>query len=69
MGHRRLSINDLNTGDQPICNNIKSIVVIFNGEIYNYIELKEELVSYGYAFLTTLSFTFTLFFESPNFKC
>ena len=43
LGHRRLSIIDLSTGDQPIYNENKDIVIIFNGEIYNFLELKEEL--------------------------
>ena len=43
LGHRRLSIIDLEQGIQPMYDNDKSIVVIFNGEIYNYIELKEQL--------------------------
>ena len=43
LGHRRLSIIDLSTGDQPMFNENKNIVVIFNGEIYNYLELKSEL--------------------------
>lgn len=43
LGHRRLSIIDLNTGDQPIFNEDKSIAVVFNGEIYNYRELTKEL--------------------------
>jgi len=36
LGHRRLSIIDLETGDQPIYNEDKKIVIVFNGEIYNY---------------------------------
>ncbi len=43
LGHRRLSIIDLEGGHQPMFNKDKSIVVVFNGEIYNYIELKGEL--------------------------
>lgn len=52
LGHRRLSIIDLNTGDQPMFNEDKSIAVILNGEIYNYIELREELKKLGYKFRT-----------------
>ena len=43
LGHRRLSIIDLDTGKQPIYNEDKSIVVIFNGEIYNYPEITKDL--------------------------
>jgi asparagine synthase (glutamine-hydrolysing) len=53
LGHRRLSIIDLKTGDQPMFNANKTIVVILNGEIYNYIELREELQSKGHRFYTT----------------
>ena len=52
LGHRRLSIIDLGGGDQPIYNEDKSVVVIFNGEIYNYIELKSELEKKGHKFKT-----------------
>ena len=45
MGFRRLSIIDLNGGDQPLYNEDKSIVVMFNGEIYNYKEIRSELES------------------------
>ena len=52
LGHRRLSIIDLSTGDQPMFNEDKSIAIIFNGEIYNYVELKEELKQLGCKFHT-----------------
>ncbi len=45
LAHRRLSIIDLKGGAQPMFNEDKSLVVIFNGEIYNYLELKKELAS------------------------
>ena len=43
LGHRRLSIIDLANGKQPMYSNDKKLVIVFNGEIYNYQELKEEL--------------------------
>jgi asparagine synthase (glutamine-hydrolysing) len=52
LGMRRLSIIDLNTGHQPISNEDESIWVVFNGEIYNYQELREELARKGHRFLT-----------------
>lgn len=52
IGHRRLSIIDLETGKQPMCNEDESIWITFNGEIYNYKELYAELVSAGHAFKT-----------------
>jgi asparagine synthase (glutamine-hydrolysing) len=52
LGHRRLSIIDLNTGAQPICNEDGNIWITFNGEIYNYQELCEELVKLGHKFGT-----------------
>ena len=51
-GMRRLCINDLETGDQPLYNSDKSVVLLYNGEIYNYPELKRELESEGYRFST-----------------
>lgn len=53
LGHRRLSIIDLATGDQPMYNEDKSIALVLNGEIYNYIELREELIKSGHKFRTT----------------
>ena len=53
LGHRRLSIIDLTTGDQPIFNEDQSIAIVFNGEIYNYRELRKELIKKGHRFQTT----------------
>lgn len=52
LGMRRLSIIDLGGGQQPIFSNDGSKFIVFNGEIYNYRELKKELVSLGYKFKT-----------------
>jgi asparagine synthase (glutamine-hydrolysing) len=52
LGHRRLSIIDLFKGSQPMYSQNKTIVIVFNGEIYNYIELKEELRTLGHKFYT-----------------
>ena len=43
LGHRRLSIIDLVTGDQPVFNCDKSVIVMMNGELYNYREVRAEL--------------------------
>jgi asparagine synthase (glutamine-hydrolysing) len=53
FGHRRLSIIDLSTGDQPMCNEDGTVWITFNGEIYNYRTLGEELRSRGHKFKTT----------------
>lgn len=53
LGHRRLSIIDLNTGRQPISNEDQTIWIVFNGEIYNFPELKKELIAKGHQFKTT----------------
>lgn len=52
LGHRRLAIIDLSTGSQPIYNEDQSIVIVFNGEIYNYKELREELIKDNHIFTT-----------------
>ena len=52
LGFRRLSIIDLKGGSQPIYNEDRSKVIIFNGEIYNYQEIKEELLKKGHTFKT-----------------
>jgi asparagine synthase (glutamine-hydrolysing) len=52
LGHRRLSIIDLSGGKQPIFNEDGSIVVVFNGEIYNFADLTGDLISRGHQFKT-----------------
>lgn len=52
LGHRRLSIIDLSTGQQPLYNEDGSVCVVFNGEIYNYQELIPELQALGHVFHT-----------------
>lgn len=52
LGHRRLSIIDLNTGHQPIFNEDKTKAIVFNGEIYNFAELRNELEKQGHRFDT-----------------
>ena len=44
LGHRRLSIIDVSGGNQPLGNEDGSVQIVFNGEIYNYLELRDELV-------------------------
>lgn len=53
IGIRRLSIIGVETGHQPIPNEDKSIWVVLNGEIYNYMELKKSLIDKGHSFITT----------------
>lgn len=52
MGFRRLSIIDIDGGEQPIYNETNNLVLTFNGEIYNYKELKEELIQKNHKFYT-----------------
>ena len=52
LGHRRLSIIDLSTGQQPLYNEDRTVCVVFNGEIYNYQELIPELQALGHVFHT-----------------
>jgi asparagine synthase (glutamine-hydrolysing) len=52
LGHRRLSIIDVATGQQPLFNEDGSVAVVFNGEIYNFQELIPELVALGHVFHT-----------------
>ncbi len=53
LAHRRLSIIDLATGHQPLCNSKNNLHIVFNGEIYNYLELREDLIKRGYQFKTS----------------
>lgn len=50
LGHRRLSIIDLEGGHQPMCNEDGTVWIVFNGEIYNYPELRKELLQRGHEF-------------------
>lgn len=52
LGHKRLSIIDLSTGHQPMCNARKDLWIVFNGEIYNFPQLRLELEQKGYEFQT-----------------
>src|SRR5687768_6565725 len=52
LGHRRLSIIDLGGGAQPISNEDDSLQIVFNGEIYNFVELRKELEGLGHEFKT-----------------
>jgi asparagine synthase (glutamine-hydrolysing) len=52
LGHRRLSIIDLEGGKQPLCNEDGTVWITFNGEIYNFQELRDDLVARGHRFAT-----------------
>jgi len=53
LGHRRLSVIDLSSGQQPIGNEDGTVQVVFNGEIYNYRDLRKNLIASGHRFSTT----------------
>src|SRR5438874_13018674 len=52
LGMRRLSIIDLQTGHEPVHNEDKTVWVVLNGEIYNYQEIRKDLLAKGHAFYT-----------------
>jgi len=52
LGHRRLSIIDLAHGRQPMYDETRSLCIVYNGEVYNFIELRTELINKGYSFIT-----------------
>ncbi len=52
LGHRRLSIIDLSHGHQPMFNEDDSIILVYNGEIYNHTEIRDQLISRGHIFKT-----------------
>lgn len=52
LGHRRLSIIDVDGGGQPLSNEDGSLQIVYNGEIYNFVELREDLEKFGYHFKT-----------------
>ena len=53
LGQMRLSIIDLTSGSQPIHNEDQTLWIVYNGEVYNYIELRETLEQKGHRFYTT----------------
>ena len=53
LGHRRLSIIDLSTGDQPLANEDGTVWTVFNGEIYNFADVRADLVARGHRFRTS----------------
>ena len=70
LGFRRLSIIDLHTGHQPLSNQDKSIWITFNGEIYNYKELRATLEKKGYSFKTnTDTETIVYLYQEYGEKC
>jgi len=70
LGMRRLKIIDLHTGNQPIYNEDKSIVVVYNGEIYNFKEIRNELKEKGHKFYTRSDTeTIVHLYEEVGYKC
>lgn len=70
LGHARLSIIDLSAGWQPLTNEDRSLWIIFNGEIFNYPELREELIERGHVFSTSSDTEVIIhLFEEKRWKC
>lgn len=70
LAHTRLSIIDLEGGAQPICNEDRSLWVVFNGEIFNYLELRKDLEQRGHLFSTHTDTEVVLhLFEEKGEKC
>ena len=70
LGMRRLAIIDLNTGDQPIANEDESLWIVFNGEIYNFPQLRQELEHRGHQFRTHADTEVVLhLYEEYGHKC
>lgn len=70
MGNARLSIIDLHGGSQPIANEDQTLWIVFNGEIFNYLELREELLARGHRFRTaTDTEVFLHLFEEMGPSC
>jgi asparagine synthase (glutamine-hydrolysing) len=70
LGHRRLSIIDLKKGQQPIYNENKDVVIIFNGEIYNFQEIKPVLEKNGHHFITNSDTEVIVHsYEEYGFEC
>ncbi|MDH3697402.1 MAG: asparagine synthase (glutamine-hydrolyzing) [Flavobacteriaceae bacterium] len=70
LGFRRLSIIDLDTGHQPLSNEDRTVWIVFNGEIYNHLELRHQLIAKGHQFKTkTDTETIVHLFEEYGSKC
>lgn len=70
LGHRRLSIVDVTHGHQPMFNSDKSVALIYNGEVYNHGDYREELTAKGYKYQTTSDTETILYlYEEYGFEC
>jgi len=70
LGHSRLSIIDLTSGTQPIHNEDKSLWIVFNGEIFNFKELRRQLINEGHQFYTTTDTEVVLhLYERDGLQC
>ncbi len=70
LGHRRLSIVDVEHGSQPMLNGDRSVALVYNGEIYNHADYREELKASGYEYKTTSDTETILFlYQKFGFEC